>query len=58
MVPSLAPDIMLIYGTVLVGSKILSLARAGALNMHTGISPYYRGATIPSSRRVLISRIS
>ena len=44
VVSSLAPDIMLIYGTVLVGSKILSLARRVALNMHTGISPYYRGA--------------
>src|SRR6185437_7797694 len=32
------------YGTVLVSSRVLSLAKVIALNMHTGISPYYRGA--------------
>jgi methionyl-tRNA formyltransferase len=44
VVSSFQPDVMLIYGTVLAGSKLLSLARRIALNMHTGISPYYRGA--------------
>ncbi len=43
-VASLNPDVLLIYGTVLVSSKVLSLAKVIALNMHTGISPYYRGA--------------
>ncbi|MGH9728528.1 MAG: formyl transferase [Candidatus Acidiferrales bacterium] len=43
-ISSLQPDVLLIYGTVLVGSKIISQARVLALNMHTGISPYYRGA--------------
>jgi len=43
-VSSLQPDVLLVYGTVVVGSKIISLARIVALNMHTGISPYYRGA--------------
>lgn len=43
-VSSLQPDVLLVYGTVAVGSKIISLARILALNMHTGISPYYRGA--------------
>src|SRR6185437_13684849 len=43
-VASLQPDVLLVYGTVVVGSKIISLARMLALNMHTGISPYYRGA--------------
>ena len=28
----------------IVGGKVLSLARRIALNMHTGISPYYRGS--------------
>lgn len=42
-VRSLRPDILLIYGTGIVGQKVLSLARRIALNMHTGISPYYRG---------------
>jgi methionyl-tRNA formyltransferase len=43
-VSSLQPDVLLIYGTVLVGQKIISQARVLALNMHTGISPYYRGS--------------
>lgn len=43
-VASLQPDVLLVYGTVVVGSKIISQARIVALNMHTGISPYYRGA--------------
>ena len=43
-IASLNPDVLLIYGTVLVSSRVLSLAKVVALNMHTGISPYYRGA--------------
>jgi hypothetical protein len=42
-VASLEPDVILVYGTGIVGGKVLSLARTLALNMHTGISPYYRG---------------
>ena len=37
------PDVILVYGTGIVGGKVLSQARTIALNMHTGISPYYRG---------------
>lgn len=44
IVSSLQPDVLLVYGTVVVGSKVISRARILALNMHTGISPYYRGA--------------
>jgi len=40
---SLQPDILLIYGTGIVAQKVLSVVRRIALNMHTGISPYYRG---------------
>jgi methionyl-tRNA formyltransferase len=43
LVASLRPDILLIFGTGIVGKKILSLPTRIALNMHTGISPYYRG---------------
>ncbi|HEU5411259.1 MAG TPA: formyl transferase [Candidatus Acidoferrales bacterium] len=43
-VASTSPDVLLIYGTVLVSSRVLSLAKVIALNMHTGISPNYRGA--------------
>jgi methionyl-tRNA formyltransferase len=42
-VASLEPDVILVFGTGIVGGKVLSLARTLALNMHTGISPYYRG---------------
>lgn len=37
------PDALLIYGTTVVKSEILDLARDICINMHTGISPYYRG---------------
>jgi hypothetical protein len=42
-VASFAPDVILVYGTGIVGGKVLSQARVLALNMHTGISPNYRG---------------
>jgi hypothetical protein len=42
-VAALEPDVILVFGTGIVGGKVLSLARSVALNMHTGISPYYRG---------------
>jgi len=43
-IKNLQPDVILVYGTSVVSDKILSLAPKGAINMHTGISPYYRGA--------------
>lgn len=42
-VASFQPDVILVYGTGIVGGKVLSQARMLALNMHTGISPNYRG---------------
>jgi len=39
----LQPDVILVYGTGVVGNNILEIALKGAINMHTGISPYYRG---------------
>ncbi len=44
LVASYAPDVILVFGTGVVGKKVLSLARVLCLNLHTGISPYYRGA--------------
>lgn len=44
IVSSLNPDVLLVFGTSVVKQPILSLARNVALNLHTGISPYYRGA--------------
>jgi methionyl-tRNA formyltransferase len=40
----LRPDAILVYGTSVVAASVLSLARDLAFNMHTGISPFYRGA--------------
>lgn len=37
------PDIILIFGTGIVQQKILKLASICSLNLHFGISPYYRG---------------
>jgi folate-dependent phosphoribosylglycinamide formyltransferase PurN len=41
----LAPDLVIVSGTNLVGKKIIAWAsdRGGILNMHTGISPYVKG---------------
>lgn len=40
----LAPDILCVYGTYVVSDATLSIANRFALNLHTGISPRYRGA--------------
>ena len=39
----LAPFILCVYGTYIVSDATLSLAEL-ALNLHTGVSPHYRGA--------------
>lgn len=38
-----SPDLLLIYGTGIVGNRVLRMPRIGALNLHTGMSPEYRG---------------
>ena len=37
------PDVILVMGTCLLDEKILSSAKH-VINLHTGLSPYYRGA--------------
>ena len=37
-------DVLCVYGTTVVHDDTLALAKDLALNLHTGISPYYRGA--------------
>ena len=44
-VASLSPDVLAIYGTSLIPDDVLELPRQVALNMHTGISPEYRGTS-------------
>lgn len=37
------PDVLLVFGTAIVRDEVLALARRAAFNMHTGLSPRYRG---------------
>lgn len=39
----LSPDVLAVFGTRLIREPLLSVARLGALNLHTGLSPFYRG---------------
>lgn len=42
---ALKPERILLYGTGIVGSRALSYSHLVPLNMHTGISPHYRGSS-------------
>lgn len=42
-IKALSPDVISVFGTRLIKEPVLSLARLGALNLHTGLSPFYRG---------------
>lgn len=42
-VSRLEPDALLVYGTSIIGDEMLDQARDLAFNMHTGMSPRYRG---------------
>jgi folate-dependent phosphoribosylglycinamide formyltransferase PurN len=42
-VDSAQPDALLVFGTSIVGPEMLGLARDLAFNLHTGVSPRYRG---------------
>ena len=37
------PEVIAVFGTRMIQDPVLGLARLGALNIHTGLSPYYRG---------------
>lgn len=43
-IEQLDPDYIFVYGTGIIGKKVLALPKKQALNLHTGISPYYRGS--------------
>ncbi len=42
---SIAPRVLAVYGTDLIRRPVIELAGEVALNLHTGISPRYRGAS-------------
>jgi hypothetical protein len=39
----LKPDILVVYGTLIIGKKIIAASKR-IINLHTGFSPIYRGA--------------
>lgn len=41
---NLNPDLLVCYGSSLIKSKLLSVFKGRFLNVHLGLSPYYRGA--------------
>jgi methionyl-tRNA formyltransferase len=43
LIRGLGPDIIAVMGTSLIKSAIIGIPRLGVLNIHTGLSPYYRG---------------
>lgn len=42
-VAEFSPDVIAVYGTGIIPDEVLALASSVALNMHTGLSPWYRG---------------
>jgi len=40
---SFAPDVIVVMGTGLIKEPIIQASRLGIINIHTGLSPYYRG---------------
>ena len=42
LIQELKPDIIIVMGTCLIGKKIIESAK-NVINLHTGLSPYYRG---------------
>jgi methionyl-tRNA formyltransferase len=44
LIDDLDPDRLLVYGTGIVGDRLLAKSQLTPLNLHTGISPYYRGS--------------
>ena len=43
LIKELDPEVIVVYGTMIIREHISVLAKKCTLNMHTGLSPYYRG---------------
>jgi methionyl-tRNA formyltransferase len=43
LLEELQPDVIAVYGTAIIRPPVIRTARKAILNMHTGISPRYRG---------------
>ena len=44
LVKSLKPDLIIVYGSSIIKGEILNLYKKKILNLHLGLSPYYRGS--------------
>jgi len=44
-IEDIKPDYIFVYGTGIIGKKLLLLPSLQTINLHTGISPYYRGSS-------------
>lgn len=44
LLDTLQPDVIAVYGTAVIREPVMARARRAVLNMHTGLSPQYRGA--------------
>jgi len=45
LIKSIAPDYIFVYGSGIIKDSILDISEKQALNLHTGISPEYRGSS-------------
>jgi len=43
-ISQLAPDLIVVYGTSIIKGKLISAFEGRILNLHLGLSPYYRGS--------------
>jgi methionyl-tRNA formyltransferase len=43
-IDNIKPDYILVYGTSIISNSVLSIPTQQTLNLHTGISPFYRGS--------------
>ena len=44
LLDELQPDIIITYGTLIIRPAIIAKAKCSMINMHTGLSPNYRGS--------------
>lgn len=44
LVREIQPDVIAVYGTAMIRRPMMELASRAILNMHTGLSPWYRGS--------------
>ncbi len=44
LIGGLRPDVLVVFGTGLIKPEVYSLAASSAINVHTGLSPWYRGS--------------